>query len=274
MQSPDLSVLSTQVAGWLSWHAKMGVDVTFGPRDLLHGLDDNHNLVELGAQHELKVSAVRAVPTSIRAGGVSAGHQLAASCATIQELQASLQTFEGCGLKRTANKLCFGDGNPQARIFVVGEAPGSEEDRMGKPFVGASGQLLDRMLGSTGLNRETVWISNLIFWRPPGNRTPSADEIAVCQPFLERQIELIAPEILLFVGGTAAKALLGVKEGVTKLRGRQSLYSYGDGRQARCLVTFHPAFLLRQPLQKKFAWRDMLSLSSMIESMPDAPVHR
>jgi len=191
---------------------------------------------------------------------------LAARCGSLAALEAALRDFDGCPLKETATNLCFADGNPEARVMLIGEAPGAEEDRQGKPFVGQSGQLLDRMLAWIGFDRTRVYITNVLYWRPPGNRTPTAAEIAVCQPFLERQIELLAPHAILFVGGIAARALLGLKEGVTKLRGRPLIYPCpGDGRRIPALVTFHPAYLLRQPLQKRFVWRDLLMLQSQLE---------
>ena len=197
------------------------------------------------------------------------GHarEIAARCGTLAELEAALRDFDGCALKATAKQLCFADGNPESQLMLIGEAPGAEEDRQGKPFVGPSGQLLDRMLAEIGIDRTRTWITNVIFWRPPGNRPPTDGEIAVCQPFLERQIELLAPRIILFVGGIAAKALLGRKEGVTKLRGRPFTYSSTDGRDIPCLVTFHPAYLLRQPLNKRFVWRDMLALRTRLDAL-------
>ncbi len=145
--------------------------------------------------------------------------------------------------------------------MLIGEAPGAEEDRQGKPFVGPSGQLLDRMLAAIGLDRSSVWITNIVFWRPPGNRAPTAGEIAVCQPFLERQIELLRPRHILFLGGSAARGLLDVTEGVTKLRGRPySSTGRPEGQPIPAAITFHPAYLLRQPLQKRLVWRDLLAL--------------
>ena len=185
---------------------------------------------------------------------------IAAGCRTLAELEAALERFDGCPLKETATRLCFADGNPDARLMLIGEAPGAEEDRQGKPFVGPSGQLLDRMLAAIGLDRSAVWITNVVFWRPPGNRPPTAGEIAVCQPFLERQIELLRPRRILFLGGAGARGLLELTEGVTKLRGRPYLYRPAQGEPIPAAVTFHPAYLLRQPLQKRFVWRDLLAL--------------
>ena len=192
---------------------------------------------------------------------------LAASCPSLEALNEALRTFDGCALKETAINLCFADGNPKAPVMLIGEAPGAQEDRQGKPFVGPSGQLLDRMLGTIGLDRTQVYITNVIYWRPPGNRSPTAAEIAICQPFLERQIELLKPKLLVFVGGIAARALLGVTQGVTKLRGRPFTYKSADGREIPAIVMFHPAYLLRQPAQKRFAWRDLLQIQENIKNM-------
>ena len=196
------------------------------------------------------------------AGGA---REVAARCATLEEIEEALASFDGCALRRTANRLCYADGSPNARLMMIGEAPGSEEDRRGKPFVGPSGRLLDRMLETIDLGRDDVWITNVIFWRPPGNRAPTTAEIAACQPFLERQIDLLDPSLIVFVGGIAARTLLGVEQGVTKLRGRRFSYMRpSDSRKIPALVTFHPAYLLRQPLQKKLAWRDMLTIAEMM----------
>ena len=200
--------------------------------------------------------------------GLSA-HALAAAATTIEELRDALNRFEGCALKRTATNLVFADGNPQARVMVIGEAPGADEDRQGLPFVGVSGQLLDRMLGAIGLERKSnVYISNVLFWRPPGNRSPSPAEIAACLPFVERHIELVGPAILVLVGGIAAKTLLARQEGIMKLRGRW--FGYETPRMSHpiaTIATFHPAYLLRSPGQKREAWRDMLEIQHKINDL-------
>lgn len=204
------------------------------------------------------------VPESRRVG---TARELAQSCGSLEELEAALQDFDGCALSETASRLCFADGNPEAKVMLIGEAPGAEEDRQGRPFVGPSGQLLDRIIRTIGLDRTNVWITNTLYWRPPGNRSPTTGEIAVCLPFLERQIELLAPRFILFVGAIAAKTLLERTEGVTKLRGRPFTYSTADGTEIPCLVTFHPAYLLRQPLNKRFVWRDMLAMRARLDEM-------
>jgi DNA polymerase len=161
--------------------------------------------------------------------------------------------------------LCVGDGDPSSPLMLVGEAPGAEEDRQGKPFVGKSGQLLDRMLAAAGRPRHRTWITNTVFWRPPGNRSPTAQELATCLPFVERQIELVRPRALLFVGGIAVRALLNLEEGVTKLRGRKFRYPLADGGEIPATVMFHPAYLLRRPQLKGLAWRDLLAATAMVD---------
>ena len=192
-----------------------------------------------------------------------AAREAARSAATLDELRAMLVRFDGCALKRTATQLVFADGNPKSPVMFVGEAPGSEEDIQGRPFVGRSGKLLDLMMAAIALDRTKVYIANVVPWRPPGNRTPTPQETAICLPFIRRQIELADPDILVCLGGPAMQTLLGVKDGITRSRGRWFPYDTGQ-REIRALATFHPAFLLRSPLQKRFAWRDFLALKKML----------
>jgi len=198
---------------------------------------------------------------------VSNARALAASCRTLDDLKAALANFEGCALRYTAKNLVFADGNPKARVMLVGEAPGKDEDQEGLPFVGRSGQLLDRMLASIGLDRTQVYIANTLPWRPPGNRAPTPAEQAICAPFIERQIELSGAEILVLVGGVSAKQLLATDTGIMRLRGRWSSYRT-PAREIPALPIFHPAYLLRQPAQKRLAWRDLISLKARIDSLP------
>lgn len=179
---------------------------------------------------------------------------------SLEELEAILAGFDGCTLKFSAKNLAFADGNPEGRVMLVGEAPGADEDRIGKPFMGRSGQLLDRMLATIGLDRSQVYVANIVPWRPPGNRTPTPQEVAICKPFIARQIELANPEFLLLLGGPAAQNLLGLKDGILRTRGRWFTYKTEDGREIRTLPTLHPAYLLRQPLQKRLGWRDFMAL--------------
>ena len=193
--------------------------------------------------------------------------EIAAACTDLEQLVAAVRAFDGCALKRTATNTVIGDGNPQAALMIVGEAPGAEEDRQGLPFVGPAGRLLDRMLAAIGLDRSAVYITNMLPWRPPGNRSPTAEELAICQPFLERQIELIAPHILLLVGGIAAKALLNRREGITRLRGQWFPYSTPRMEGAiQATATFHPAYLLRTPSAKREVWRDLLEIEDKMKN--------
>lgn len=185
---------------------------------------------------------------------------------SLEELETILAGFEGCALKFSAKNLAFADGNPEGRVMLVGEAPGADEDRIGKPFMGRSGQLLDRMLATIGLDRSQVYVANIVPWRPPGNRTPTPQEIAICKPFIARQIELASPEFLLCLGGPAAQNLLGLKDGILRTRGRWFTYKTEDGREIRALPTLHPAYLLRQPLQKRLGWRDFMALRRALDA--------
>ena len=192
-----------------------------------------------------------------------AAREAAKSAASLEELRAILARFEGCALRATATQLVFADGNPQARIMFVGEAPGRDEDIAGLPFVGRSGKLLDRMMAAIGLDRTSAYVANIIPWRPPGNRTPTPQESAICLPFIRRQIELANPDFLVCLGGPSAQTLLNVKEGILKTRGRWFSYQTGT-REIRALATLHPAYLLRQPLQKRLAWRDFLAIKKAL----------
>ena len=180
---------------------------------------------------------------------------------TISELRTAIENFEGCSLKNTAMNLVFGDGNKNADIMLIGEAPGADEDRDGKPFAGLSGLLLDKMICSIGLERQNVYIANIIPWRPPGNRLPTPSEIAICLPFIKRHIELVDPKMLILIGGTSAKTLLEKKEGIMRLRGRWFDYQINDEKiSIPALPIFHPTFLLHSPSQKSNAWRDLISV--------------
>jgi DNA polymerase len=194
---------------------------------------------------------------------------LAAGAQTIEALAELVAGFDLCPLKRTATNTVFMDGNPAARLMIVGEAPGADEDRIGRPFVGRAGQLLDRMLAAIGLDRSGVQITNVIYWRPPGNRKPTAAETAACLPFVLRHIALARPRVLVLAGGTAAATLLPVSDGITRLRGRWfELAVPGRDTPVPTLPIFHPAFLLRSPERKRDAWRDLLALKARLSSQP------
>jgi DNA polymerase len=194
---------------------------------------------------------------------VMAAREAAKSAATLEELRAMLERFEGCALRTTATQLVFADGNPQARVMFVGEAPGRDEDIEGLPFVGRSGKLLDLMMAAIGLDRSCAYIANVVPWRPPGNRTPTPQESAICLPFTLRQIELADPDILVCLGSPSTQTLLNSKDGILKTRGRWFPFQTGT-REIRAIATLHPAYLLRQPLQKRFAWRDFLAIKKAL----------
>jgi DNA polymerase len=210
------------------------------------------------------VAAPAAIPVAAPA---AFGPHPADAAATVAELRAMVEAFDGCGLKKFASKTVFADGNPAARVMFVGEAPGADEDRQGLPFVGASGKLLDRMIESIGLSRaENAYITNVVFWRPPGNRAPTDEEIAVCMPFVRRHIELVNPAVLVLVGGLSAKTLLGTTLGITRVRGKWHEFSSpGLPAPVPAMPLFHPAYLLRSPQQKRFAWRDLLSIRERLD---------
>jgi uracil-DNA glycosylase len=194
---------------------------------------------------------------------IMAARQAAATAASLDVLRATIERFEGCALRFTAKQLVFADGNPQARVMFVGEAPGRDEDIAGRAFVGRSGQLLDRMMAAIGLDRTAAYIANVVPWRPPGNRTPTPQETQICLPFIKRQIELANPDILVCLGGPSAAALLGLTEGIRRFRGRWRAYHTGT-REIRAIATFHPAYLLRTPLEKRFAWRDFQAIKTAL----------
>ncbi|MFO1137340.1 MAG: uracil-DNA glycosylase [Rhodoblastus sp.] len=194
----------------------------------------------------------------------SSASQSAAAARNLDELRAALEAFEGCALKTTATQLVFEDGARNARVHFVGEAPGADEDREGRPFVGRAGQLLDKMLASIGLDRGQVYISNVVPWRPPGNRTPTPLEVAACLPFTRRQIELVGADFVICLGAPSMQALLEIKDGILKTRGRWMAYAAG-GRSVPAMAMLHPAYLLRQPLQKRLAWRDLRALRRALD---------
>jgi DNA polymerase len=204
-----------------------------------------------------------AVPT-VAVGGA---REIAAQCKTLGELKAAVEAFDGCALKVTAKNTVFADGHPDASVMLIGEAPGRDEDLQGLPFVGRSGHLLDRMLNAIGLDRaSSAYITNVIFWRPPGNRPPTPEEAAICAPFLLRHIELKQPKVLLLLGGTPVKHVLNVEEGITRIRGRWGRF-VANGVEIPTLPTFHPAYLLRQSSAKRQAWQDLLSLKLKLREL-------
>lgn len=237
-------------AALLRWYVDAGVDESIGETPI----------------DRFKPVAPRAPAPVVAPVAGYAGHP-ADAATTVAELKVMVESFDGCGLKQFASNTVFADGNPSARVMFVGEAPGADEDRQGLPFVGISGQLLDRMIVSIGLSRaDSAYITNVVFWRPPGNRAPTGEEIAVCLPFVRRHIELVNPAILVLVGGLAAKTLLSTELGITRVRGRwQDYTSPGLAAPVPAMPLFHPAYLLRSPQQKRLAWRDLLSIRERLD---------
>jgi uracil-DNA glycosylase family 4 len=265
----------------LAWYAEMGIDAPVGaePVDRYAAAAEAPGAAPPAAasappaeQRDLPASAALrspspqpAAPPPGRDEATRAARSLAAEAADLDALRAAVEAFDGCALKKTASKTVFADGKAGAALMFVGEAPGGEEDRTGVPFVGPAGRLLDRMLAAIGLKREDVYITNILPWRPPGNRNPTDAEIAACLPFIERHIALVGPRILIPVGGTSAKTLLGTNQGIMRLRGRWLNYQTPD--MAAPLPTraiLHPAYLLRQPAQKREAWIDLLAIKARL----------
>jgi len=206
---------------------------------------------------------IRGEPPPAPDAAIASAREAARTAPTLEALRALLQTFDGCALRKTATQLVFADGNPQARIMFVGEAPGRDEDIEGLPFVGRSGKLLDRMIAAIGLDRSSAYIANVIPWRPPGNRTPTPQETQICLPFIRRQIELVNPDVLVTLGNPSTQALLGTREGIMRSRGKWLDYDTGT-RVVRALPTFHPAYLLRSPSYKRMSWQDLRAIAKVL----------
>ncbi len=204
-------------------------------------------------------------PDAVPEVAAMAARDAARSAATLADLKQLMEGFEGCPLKFTASRLVFADGNPQAKVMFVGEAPGRDEDIAGLPFVGRSGKLLDLMLKAIGLDRTSAYIANVIPWRPPGNRDPSPQETEICLPFIKRHVELVNPDVLVCLGKPSSQAMLGVKDGIMRTRGRWFDYDTGT-RTIRAMATFHPAYLLRSPSYKRLSWLDLRAISKALKS--------
>jgi DNA polymerase len=252
-----------EAAEALRWLAEMGAEEIIGEEPV--------NRLAAPAPRPQPAAAAPQRPEAPRVPAAAAVPSQASACNSLQEIAAALEGFESCPLKKTATRLCFADGNPAARVMLVGEAPGRDEDIQGKPFVGQSGQLLDRMLAAIGLSRgaddreSAVFITNVVFWRPPGNRTPTEAETQMCLPFLLRTIELQKPDVIVCLGATPAHRLTGRSDGILKMRGKWVTATV-SGRSIPLLPTLHPAYLLRQPAQKRLAWRDLLSLRQALDA--------
>lgn len=271
----DTTISRETALATLKWYADIGVDET-----IAEVAENWLAPVEMPAVAPLTADAeaVSPAPTVAKPRSekppvgadqaIGDAKALAAAANSVDDLRTALEGFDGCALKKTARNLCFIDGNPAARILLIGEGPGAEEDRHGKPFVGPSGQLLDRMLGSIGLDRTQVLISNTVFWRPPGNRTPTTAETEICRPFVDRLIQLVSPGVIVAVGGPAAKLLLNETAGIGRLRGKWFEYA-SEGLSTPIATTplFHPAYLLRSPQMKREAWADLRMLKARIAEM-------
>jgi len=257
-------------AAILDWYLDAGVDESIEaepqPRGRWNTAKPEAPKPTLVADNPPPAQTVAAAAPRGQAEALSEARRLADAAKTLAELKEAVHAFTGCSLKKTATNTVFADGNPDSRIMLIGEAPGAEEDKKGIPFCGASGKLLDSMLGHIGLTRaEGFYITNTIFWRPPGNRQPTPEEIELCRPFVEKHVALVNPRVLLLVGGTATKAMLGESRGITKLRGQ--IFDYSNPLlegQIPTHVIYHPSFLLRQPLAKRQAWHDLLQLKKSL----------
>jgi uracil-DNA glycosylase family 4 len=260
--------IDTDPLAALRWQMEAGTDEAIGEEPI-----DRYAAIAKPAKAAAvaPAAAARPAPTAplpAATAALQSARTLAAAARSVAELAEALAAFDGCPLKRTATNLVFADGNPEARIMLIGEAPGADEDRLGKPFVGVSGQLLDRMLACIGLDRRSAYITNVIFWRPPGNRPPTAAEIAACLPFVERHIELVSPEVLVLLGAASAQTLLARNDGITRLRGRWFQFeTTGMTRPVPVMPVYHPAYLLRQPAQKRAAWRDWLAILARLKNV-------
>ena len=248
----------------LRWYFESGVDETIAniPQDRYQ---EYNNKVDLGSNENL--SNLKQPSSSIITPfdeNIQESEKICKAATSVEELYRLLCDFDGFHLKKTATNLVFGDGNTKSKIVFIGDAPGAEEDRQGKPFVGQGGKLLDKMLASINLDRSTVFLSNTIFWRPPGNRTPTSQEIAQCLPFVHRLIELIEPFILVVLGGLAARSLLSETLAVGRLRGKWFNYERPSlSRPIKATVLFHPEYLINSPVHKREAWQDLLMIQEM-----------
>lgn len=281
---PDMAVMSDPLAS-LSWLIECGADeaILHAPVDRFAAAPPAAIKARATPQPENRSPArgrpeappaPLASPAALTGGSSDAivsAMEIAARCQSLAELKAALEAFDACPLKASAKSTVFADGVETAKILCIGEAPGAEEDRAGKPFVGRAGQLLDRMLAAINLSRqENVYITNVLNWRPPGNREPSPDEAAMCLPFLRRHIELMSPEIILLLGGTALRHVTGRSDGILRLRGHWLDYHTG-GKMVPVLPTLHPAYLLRQPAQKRLAWQDLQAFAARIDALALKP---
>ncbi len=259
----------------IDWYAAMGVDeiIDDTPVDWFEAAATKKAAAKHPSNEAPRKPAPVSQPAEPRPGfasiapddAVMDARERAAGAKTLEELEQALAGFDGCTLKATAKKMCFKRGNDKARLMLIGEGPGRDEDLQGLPFVGRAGQLLDKMLGAISLTQDDVYITNIVYWRPPGNRTPTTQEVQACMPFLNRQVELLNPDFLVLIGGPASHNLLGTKEGITRIRGKGRDCEIG-GKTRRAMPILHPAYLLRTPAAKRQAWRDLLTLKAALNN--------
>ena len=247
----------------LDWYIFAGVNETCGDLPCLNTPAQSIDLPKLKENHVVEAKKAINNQQSIIFKNAK---DITKNAKNLDELREVLLNFEGCGLKNTAANTVFGDGNPNAKIMLIGEAPGADEDRIGKPFVGRCGKLLDKMLEAINIDRSSCYITNILPWRPPGNRTPTDDELALCLPFLKRQIELINPDYILLLGGIALKSLMETSDSISRSRGKWLEYQISQDKKAFVLATFHPSYLLRSAQQKSKSWADLLRLKNKINN--------
>ncbi len=251
----------------LAWQVESGADeaISEKPVNRFQVKEEKKPVGGSAAPGTAKIPAAPAPPVQPPTEAAISVEKLARGANTLAELRAAIEAFEGCSLKKTAMNTVFSRGDAASGLMLVGEAPGADEDRQGKPFVGASGQLLDKMMAAIGRQKDKdYYISNILPWRPPGNRKPTPVEQTVCLPFIKRHIELAAPKVLVLLGGTAVTALLEITEGITRVRGRWHTYAAGK-ITIPAMATFHPAYLLRQPQLKRQVWHDLLEIKTKLD---------
>jgi len=253
--------LERSLESLLAWWDVSGVDIPDVPKTTPRRLPTRPAPEKPRTETKAKVVAKEAVA----AAPSQAASKLVKKISSLDQLREAIAEFDAGAISDHARQSVFARGNPKADVMVIGEAPGRDEDIQGKPFVGQSGQFLDRIFASIGLNEDTLYITNVINWRPPGNRNPTPEEIATCLPFIRKHIELVAPSVIVLVGGISFSALTG-NTGIMKNRGQWTTLKVGES-EIPTLPIYHPAFLLRQPALKKDAWLDMLSLRGKIESL-------
>ena len=257
-----------ELTNLLKWQINMGADAMIEEKNnLFSNKETTFKVKDLNQTYNVDTTEIKSNDRQNKKNINENYLNIIKDCSSLEMLKEAMQNFDECDLKKTATQLVFADGNPSAKIMLIGEAPGAEEDRQGRPFCGPSGQLLDKMLSSINLDRNTVYITNVIPWRPPGNRTPTENEINLMKPFLMRHIEIVLPKIIVAVGGSSAKAVLNIEGGILRHRGLWQDLELTNGKKIPIIPTLHPAYLLRAPNQKKLAWEDLKSIRSKLQDL-------